>query len=96
MNAMKMLLTTVTLAATVVAFPALADVGCKPENPLNGSVKLSDCRNNSGSFHATRISPHWMASDAYAYAPAPRVVIRRGWVQDSDLDRETRLQGGND
>jgi hypothetical protein len=94
-DTMKMLLTTVALAATVVAIPAAAEVGCKWGNPLNGSMKLTDCTRNSTSFRTTRISPHWMASDAYAYVPQRRVVIRRGWLQD-DLDSETRLKGGSD
>jgi hypothetical protein len=87
---MKILLTTIALAATAISSSALAAVGCKPGEPMNSSVKASACRDESPGYAI--VSPMAWAPGAYASAaPQRHVVIRRG---ASDRDEDTRLQGG--
>jgi hypothetical protein len=99
---MKKLLPSIALAATVVSFPALAEVGCEQANSLN-DTKVSNCDNNLSGYVMSAPSP-WYGSSygsgayigygSYAYVPQRRFDVRTP-IHD-DLDNETRLKGGAD
>ena len=98
---MKALFTTVALGATLVAFPALADVGCKWENGLNDSLRLSNCNyRSSPSTHKiargdqirTVPSPlfrsdTFLGMESFAYVPPRRSM--RGMSGSSDLNQNS-------
>ena len=101
---MKTLFATVALAATVVAFPALAEssVGCKSEEPLNSSARSSNCLEqrfgHSQFIYSPMIATPWYAdSSAFAYVPPPPLVVRPGLRSSTtSLHEETQLEGGAD
>lgn len=97
---MKKLLTAVAVAATVVSFPALAEVGCEPGNSLY-DVRVSDCDDNLGytAMGSTVITPMpWYGADSFAYVPSRRIIRQSESLnsQHNSLDEETRLEGGSD
>ena len=97
---MKTLFVTVALAATVAAFPALAEgsIGCKWEEPLNSSAKSTNCHQERFFVDSQFIySPLYDGSAAFAYVPSRPLVLRRGMRNDrNSLEEETQLKGGND
>ena len=96
---MKTLFATVALAATVVAFPALAEgnIGCKWEEPLNSSASSSNCHQRFGGSQFIYSPPLYDGSAAFAYVPSRPLVLRRGMRNDrNSLAEETQVKGGND
>jgi hypothetical protein len=98
---MKTLFATVALAATVMAFPALAEssIGCKWEEPLSGSARSTHCLEQR--FGDSRFiyspMPLYGGASAFAYVPSRPLVLRRGMRNDrNSLQNETELSGGND
>lgn len=96
---MKKLLTAVALAASVVSFPALADVGCKQGNPLN-DLRVSDCDDKYGytAMGSTIITPMpWYGADSFAYVPSRRIIRQSEPLnRHNSLEEETDLEGGSD
>ena len=98
---MKTLFATVALAATVVAFPAFAEgtIGCKSEEPLNGSARSSHCfeQRFGDSRFLVSPTPWYDGSSAFAYVPSRPLILRRGMRNDrNSLQNETELSGGAD
>jgi hypothetical protein len=81
-------LTTAALSVPVSAGP----IGCKAGEPINSSVKASDCRTWYSSRSA-RIAPALRSTAAFAYAPRSQTTIVRRTRSIGPTDNEG-VKGG--